>query len=125
MMLLFYFMAFICFSRKEIPLICLIKPNILGSKQTLNFDAFLFQMAELSKLIRDMKCILYGNSEAEPVAEACMQLTQEFFKENTLRLLINCLPKLNLEVCHLPSIRMRNMEICVIVIIMCSFYLEF
>ncbi|XP_057537696.1 putative MO25-like protein At5g47540 [Amaranthus tricolor] len=55
------------------------------------------KMAELSKLIRDMKCILYGNSEAEPVAEACMQLTQEFFKENTLRLLINCLPKLNLE----------------------------
>lgn len=55
------------------------------------------KMAELSKLIRDMKCILYGNSEAEPVAEACMQLTQEFFKENTFRLLINFLPKLNLE----------------------------
>ncbi|CAO2842435.1 unnamed protein product [Amaranthus hypochondriacus] len=55
------------------------------------------KMAELSKLIRDMKCILYGNSEAEPVAEACTQLTQEFFKENTFRLLVNCLPKLNLE----------------------------
>lgn len=55
------------------------------------------KMAELSKLIRDLKCILYGNSEAEPVAEACTQLTQEFFKENTLRLVINCLPKLNLE----------------------------
>lgn len=55
------------------------------------------KMGELSKLIREMKLILYGNSEAEPVAEACTQLTQEFFRENTLRLLINCLPKLNLE----------------------------
>ncbi|KAJ8426520.1 hypothetical protein Cgig2_007988 [Carnegiea gigantea] len=55
------------------------------------------KMAELSKLIRELKCILYGNSEAEPVAEACMQLTQEFFRENTFRLLVICLPKLNLE----------------------------
>lgn len=55
-------------------------------------------MSELSKLIRELKSILYGNSEAEPQAEACSQLTQEFFKENTLRLLITCLPKLNLEV---------------------------
>ncbi|CAH9058943.1 unnamed protein product [Cuscuta europaea] len=55
------------------------------------------KMIELSKLIRELKSILYGNSEAEPVAEACAQLTQEFFRENTLRLLINCLPKLNLE----------------------------
>lgn len=56
------------------------------------------QMLELSKLIRELKSILYGNSESEPVSEACAQLTQEFFKENTLRLLIICLPKLNLEV---------------------------
>ncbi|KAG0455593.1 hypothetical protein HPP92_024579 [Vanilla planifolia] len=55
------------------------------------------KMAELSKLIRELKSILYGNSEAEPVSEACAQLTQEFFKENTLRLLIVCLPRLNLE----------------------------
>ncbi|KAL9237029.1 hypothetical protein vseg_011619 [Gypsophila vaccaria] len=55
------------------------------------------KMAELSKVIRELKCILYGNSETEPVAEACMQLTQEFFKENTFRLVIICLPKLNLE----------------------------
>ncbi|KNA11805.1 hypothetical protein SOVF_131770 [Spinacia oleracea] len=55
------------------------------------------KMVELSKHIRELKCILYGNSESEPVAEACMQLTQEFFKENTLRLVINCIPKLNLE----------------------------
>lgn len=56
------------------------------------------QMAELCKNIRELKSILYGNSDSEPVAEACAQLTQEFFRENTLRLLIVCLPKLNLEV---------------------------
>ncbi|CAL5408215.1 unnamed protein product [Camellia sinensis] len=55
------------------------------------------KMSELSRLIRELKVILYGNSEAEPVAEACAQLTQEFFRENTLRLFIICLPKLNLE----------------------------
>ncbi|KAI4298782.1 hypothetical protein L6164_032300 [Bauhinia variegata] len=55
------------------------------------------KMAELSKNIRELKTILYGNSESEPIAEACVQLTQEFFRENTLRLLINFLPKLNLE----------------------------
>lgn len=74
-------------------------------------------MAELSRNIRDMKSILYGNSEAEPVAEACAQLTQEFFKEDTLRLLITCLPKLNLEVANISPlgktaflryIRLRN-----------------
>ncbi|XP_010270145.1 PREDICTED: putative MO25-like protein At5g47540 [Nelumbo nucifera] len=55
------------------------------------------KMAELTKTIRELKSVLYGSSEAEPVAEACAQLTQEFFRENTLRLLITCLPKLNLE----------------------------
>ncbi|KAL3508419.1 hypothetical protein ACH5RR_027820 [Cinchona calisaya] len=55
------------------------------------------KMAELDVLIRELKLILYGNGESEPVAEACSQLTQQFFKENTLRLLIVCLPKLNLE----------------------------
>lgn len=55
------------------------------------------KMAELAKNIREMKTVLYGNSEAEPVPEACAQLTQEFFKDNTLRHLIMWLPKLNLE----------------------------
>ncbi|KAA8520188.1 hypothetical protein F0562_014444 [Nyssa sinensis] len=55
------------------------------------------KMLELSKLIRELKSILYGNSESEPVSEACAQLTQEFFRGNTLRLLIICVPKLNLE----------------------------
>ncbi|CAG7862036.1 unnamed protein product, partial [Brassica rapa] len=55
------------------------------------------KMAELSRNIRDIKFILYGNSEAEPVAEACAQLTQEFFRQDTLRLFITSLPILNLE----------------------------
>ncbi|RVW57817.1 putative MO25-like protein [Vitis vinifera] len=46
---------------------------------------------------RELKLILYGSGENEPVAEACAELTQEFFKENTLRLLIIFLRKLNLE----------------------------
>lgn len=78
-------------------------PRIIASLilPLLSFPLFLFlflQMAELTKNLREMKSILYGNSESEPVPEACAQLTQEFFKENTLRLLIQCLPKLNLEV---------------------------
>ncbi|KAL5735812.1 hypothetical protein ACOSP7_030270 [Xanthoceras sorbifolium] len=55
------------------------------------------KMAELNKLIRELKSILYGSSESEPIPEACRQLTEEFFKGDTLRLLINCLPKLYLE----------------------------
>lgn len=55
-------------------------------------------MIELCKLIREMKCVLYGNGESEPLPEACAQLTEEFFKENTMRLLVLCLPKLKLEV---------------------------
>ncbi|CAL4907320.1 unnamed protein product [Urochloa decumbens] len=55
--------------------------------------------ADVRKSIREMKCILYGNGDAEPVTEACTNLTKEFFKENTntLRLLIVCLPYLDLE----------------------------
>ncbi|TVU18706.1 hypothetical protein EJB05_34817, partial [Eragrostis curvula] len=57
------------------------------------------KLADLRKSIREMKCILYGNGEAEPIAEACTLLTKEFFRENTntLRLLIMCLPYLDLE----------------------------
>lgn len=52
--------------------------------------------------MRDLKCVLYGNGQSEPVSDACSQLTQEFFREDTLRLLINMLPKLNLEVILYP-----------------------
>ncbi|GAB2284743.1 hypothetical protein Dimus_019197 [Dionaea muscipula] len=56
------------------------------------------KMTDLGKVLREMKSILYGSGEAEPVPEACSQLTQEFFRANTLRLLITNLPKLDLEV---------------------------
>ncbi|KAL6624614.1 hypothetical protein ACP70R_031935 [Stipagrostis hirtigluma subsp. patula] len=56
-------------------------------------------MIDLRKNITEMKCILYGNGEAEPVTEACTHLTKEFFKQNsnTLHLLIVGLPYLDLE----------------------------
>ncbi|KAL2245253.1 UNVERIFIED_CONTAM: putative MO25-like protein [Sesamum indicum] len=54
-------------------------------------------LEQLDADIRELKSILYGIDESEPVPEACAQLTQEFFKEDTMRLLINCLPKLNFE----------------------------
>lgn len=46
-----------------------------------------------------MKFILYGNSEVEPVPETCALLTQEIFKDNMLRLMIQSVPKIDLEVC--------------------------
>lgn len=55
-------------------------------------------MTELNSLIRELKLILYGDDDSEPSTEACAQLTLEFFREDTLRLLIIFLPKLNLEV---------------------------
>ncbi|KAL9254033.1 putative MO25-like protein [Drosera capensis] len=51
------------------------------------------KMAELSKLIQDLKLSLYGNSETEPVPENCVQLTQEFFREDTFRLLVELLTR--------------------------------
>eukprot|EP00249_Psilotum_nudum_P016489 c25850_g2_i1 orf=352-1368(+) len=55
------------------------------------------KMAELTKYIREVKFILYGNNVSEPIPEACAQLTQQFFQGDTLKLLIICLPKLSLE----------------------------
>ncbi|CAA0836523.1 Putative MO25-like protein [Striga hermonthica] len=52
---------------------------------------------ELGKHIQHLRKILYGDSQSEPLSDACAQLAQEFFRDNTLRLLIVCLPKLNLE----------------------------
>lgn len=71
---------------------------LLQVTDLINLSLIFSQMAELNKHLRELKSILYGSSEAEPVSEACAQLTQEFFTENTMRLLIICLPKLNLEV---------------------------
>lgn len=53
-------------------------------------------MSELKKLILEMRTVLYGDDRSEPITEACAKLTVEFFKGDTLRLLIICLPKLDL-----------------------------
>lgn len=55
-------------------------------------------MSELDKCILEIRTVLYGSDGAEPVSEACAQLTLEFLKEDTIRLLIVCLPKLSLGV---------------------------
>uniref|UniRef100_A0A453IW70 MO25-like protein n=1 Tax=Aegilops tauschii subsp. strangulata TaxID=200361 RepID=A0A453IW70_AEGTS len=55
------------------------------------------KIADLSISVRAMKSILYGDGDGDPVAEACTQLTREFFKDNTLRLVIVCVPHMDLE----------------------------
>ncbi|KAL8469814.1 hypothetical protein ACS0TY_032610 [Phlomoides rotata] len=55
------------------------------------------KLAQLDVNIRELKSILYGIEESEPVPDACAQVTQEFFADDTMRLLILCLPKLNFE----------------------------
>ncbi|XP_021910333.1 putative MO25-like protein At5g47540 [Carica papaya] len=54
------------------------------------------KMGELSDLILEIRTVLYGNGQSEPSSEACAQLTQEFFRDDTFRLLIFCLPKLDM-----------------------------
>ncbi|XAR55292.1 hypothetical protein NMG60_11035326 [Bertholletia excelsa] len=54
------------------------------------------KLSSLRKLILEMRTILYGEDQAEPVAEACAQLTEEFFSSDILRIIIICLPKLDL-----------------------------
>ncbi|KAF9587894.1 hypothetical protein IFM89_006148 [Coptis chinensis] len=70
------------------------------------------KVVELSKHLRELKCILYGSTESEPVPEACAQLTNEFFKENThlLRLLIVFLPNLKLEACKDATQVVANLQ---------------
>ncbi|KAJ6680546.1 PROTEIN putative-RELATED [Salix purpurea] len=54
------------------------------------------KMSELSKQILEIRIVLFGNGQAEPNPDACAQLAQEFFKHDTFRLLVSCLPKLDL-----------------------------
>ena len=58
----------------------------------------MLQMVELSKLLRELTAILFGTGNMVPTSETCIQLALEFFKENTMRLVIFYLPKLNSEV---------------------------
>uniref|UniRef100_A0A5B7C1L8 MO25-like protein n=1 Tax=Davidia involucrata TaxID=16924 RepID=A0A5B7C1L8_DAVIN len=54
------------------------------------------KMSELNKLILEMRTVLYGDGQSEPISEVCSQLTNEFFKDDTFHLLIICLPRLGL-----------------------------
>ncbi|MBA0795541.1 hypothetical protein Gohar_006397, partial [Gossypium harknessii] len=52
-------------------------------------------IGELDKLLLDIRTVLFGDGQIEPNAEACAQVTKEFFQKDTFRLLINCLPSLD------------------------------
>ncbi|KAM7492398.1 hypothetical protein LguiA_035319 [Lonicera macranthoides] len=54
------------------------------------------KMSELSKLLLEIRTVLYGTDQSEPNSEACAKLTMEFFKDDTMRLLILALPKFGL-----------------------------
>ncbi|XP_027331830.1 putative MO25-like protein At5g47540 [Abrus precatorius] len=54
------------------------------------------KLSELSKTIFEIRTCLYGNGESEPNPDACTQITIEFFREDTFRLLILSLPNLKL-----------------------------
>ncbi|KAJ0530757.1 putative armadillo-like helical protein [Helianthus annuus] len=53
------------------------------------------KICELRKVILEMRTVLYGDERLEPAEEACVKLTQEFFKEDTCRMLIASLPDLD------------------------------
>ncbi|KAM0029257.1 putative armadillo-like helical protein [Helianthus debilis subsp. tardiflorus] len=53
------------------------------------------KVRELTRLIHEVKIVLYGDDMSEPHEDACAKLTQEFFKEDILRLLITHLPHLD------------------------------
>eukprot|EP00245_Coleochaete_scutata_P018210 TRINITY_DN9346_c0_g1_i2.p1 TRINITY_DN9346_c0_g1~~TRINITY_DN9346_c0_g1_i2.p1 ORF type:complete len:344 (-),score=76.82 TRINITY_DN9346_c0_g1_i2:525-1556(-) len=54
-------------------------------------------LEELSRSLREMKIILYGDSENEPTPEASTQLTAEVFKDNFFRVLVTQIPRLEFE----------------------------
>ncbi|XP_024980472.1 putative MO25-like protein At5g47540 [Cynara cardunculus var. scolymus] len=53
------------------------------------------KICELRKVILEMRTVLYGDERSEPAEDACVKLTQEFFKEDTLRVLIASLTSLD------------------------------
>ncbi|CAI9303974.1 unnamed protein product [Lactuca saligna] len=50
---------------------------------------------ELTRLIHEMMVVLFGDETSQPHLEPCAKLTQEFFKEDILRLLVVYLPNLD------------------------------
>ncbi|KAL3565304.1 hypothetical protein D5086_033350 [Populus alba] len=83
-------------------LLCISSDHRLKQEEKKKTEADLKQekkaAAALANNIRAMKSIAYGNDESSAVSRACAQLTEEFFRENTLLLLIVCLPKMTSEV---------------------------
>ncbi|XP_076904895.1 putative MO25-like protein At5g47540 [Bidens hawaiensis] len=53
------------------------------------------KICEVRKVILEMRTVLYGDERVEPVEEACVKLTQEFFKEDTCHMLIASFPHLD------------------------------
>ncbi|KAK9734900.1 hypothetical protein RND81_04G170500 [Saponaria officinalis] len=86
--------------RNPVDIVSSIRDHLRSVQKEVHVDhgpKFREKIVELGILIAELKCILYGTSESEPNAEACALVTQEFFQGNTLRLLILCLPELDLE----------------------------
>ncbi|KAG6738607.1 hypothetical protein POTOM_058227 [Populus tomentosa] len=82
-------------------LLCISSDHRLKQEEKKKTEADLKQekkaAAALANNIRALKSIAYGNDESSAVSRACAQLTEEFFRENTLLLLIVCLPKMTSE----------------------------
>ncbi|KAI3789434.1 hypothetical protein L2E82_02229 [Cichorium intybus] len=53
------------------------------------------KVSELRKVIHEMRTVLYGSERSEPLEEPCSKLTLEFFREDTLRMLLASLPNLD------------------------------
>ncbi|CAI9092404.1 OLC1v1027632C1 [Oldenlandia corymbosa var. corymbosa] len=49
----------------------------------------------IGKIMLQLKLTLYGTPDCEPIPKDCAELSKEFFNSNTLRLLIDALPKLH------------------------------
>ncbi|CAI0383813.1 unnamed protein product [Linum tenue] len=83
---------------RELILFALRNPSDVPKKKREDKVRFLssLSMAELGKTLVEIRTILFGEGQSEPNAEACSQLTQEFFREDTIRILIVCIPKLDL-----------------------------
>ncbi|KAL4588935.1 hypothetical protein LXL04_001835 [Taraxacum kok-saghyz] len=53
------------------------------------------KISELRKVIHEMRTVLYGSDRSEPLEEPCAKLTQEFFRGDTMRMLLASLPNLD------------------------------
>ncbi|XP_035834581.1 putative MO25-like protein At5g47540 [Helianthus annuus] len=70
------------------------------------------KVCELRKVILEMRTVLYGDERLEPAEEACVKLTQEFFKEDTCYMLIASLPHLDPGVCNMNYLLVAGTRGC-------------